>query len=111
MAAACGGNRPAKGGLPPQRASRADLWWFLALQILTKDSVAVTVDAVVYWRISNPMIAVTNVENYSRSTQLLAQTTLRNMLGTRTLSEVLSERNTVSEQMQVIHGTKHHMDN
>jgi len=69
-------------------------------EILTKDSVTVTVDAVVYWRISNPMISVTNVENASRSTQLLAQTTLRNTMGTRTLSEILSDRENISMQMQ-----------
>ena len=61
----------------------------------------VTVDAVVYWRISNPMISVTNVENASRSTQLLAQTTLRNILGTKTLGEILSDREHISAQMQV----------
>ncbi len=60
-----------------------------------------TVDAVVYWKIFNPMISVINVENASRSTQLLAQTTLRNMLGTRTLSELLSQREEISTQMQV----------
>jgi len=71
-------------------------------EILTKDSVTVTVDAVVYWRISNPMISVTNVENASRSTQLLAQTTLRNCLGTKTLGEILSERENISFQMQTV---------
>jgi len=71
-------------------------------EILTKDSVTVTVDAVVYWRISNPMISVTNVENASRSTQLLAQTTLRNCMGTKTLSEILSDRENISYQMQTV---------
>ncbi len=70
-------------------------------QILTKDSVTITVDAVVYWRTSNPMISIINVENASRSTQLLAQTTLRNMLGTKTLSEILSQREDISTIMQV----------
>ncbi len=74
---------------------------FLFWQILTKDSVTVTVDAVVYWRTSNPMISVINVENASRSTQLLAQTTLRNTMGTKTLAEILSEREEISSQMQV----------
>ncbi len=75
-------------------------------QILTKDSVTVTVDAVVYWRTSNPMISVTNVENASRSTQLLAQTTLRNILGTKTLGEILSDRENISAQMQVCIASK-----
>ncbi|KAE9546304.1 hypothetical protein FO519_010484, partial [Halicephalobus sp. NKZ332] len=55
-------------------------------EILTKDSVAVVVDAVVYYRIKNACMAVNNVENYESSTQLLAQTTLRNILGIKTLA-------------------------
>ncbi|KAK5975567.1 Mechanosensory protein 2, partial [Trichostrongylus colubriformis] len=69
-------------------------------QILSKDSVTVAVDAVVYFRISNATISVTNVEDASRSTKLLAQTTLRNILGTRTLAEMLSDREAISHQMQ-----------
>lgn len=60
----------------------------------------VAVDAVVYYRISNPMISVINVENAPRSTQLLAQTTLRNILGTKTLSEILTDRESISAMMQ-----------
>ena len=70
-------------------------------QILTKDSVTVAVDAVVYYRINNPFISVINVENASRSTRLLSQTTLRNILGTKTLSDILTERDSVSSMMQV----------
>ena len=55
----------------------------------------VAVDAVVYYRISNPMISVINVENATTSTQLLAQTTLRNILGTKTLSEILMDMDIV----------------
>ena len=47
------------------------------------------------------MIAATSVENASGSTRLLAQTTLRNILGTKTLAEVLSEREQISDLMQV----------
>ncbi|CAD5115123.1 DgyrCDS4129 [Dimorphilus gyrociliatus] len=71
-------------------------------EILTKDSVTVAVDAVVYYRISNPMISVVNVEDCSRSTRLLSQTTLRNILGTKTLSDILSERETVATNMQSV---------
>jgi len=63
--------------------------------------VTVAVDAVVYYRISNPRISVVNVENAARSTQLLAQTTLRNILGTKTLSEILTDRESISSMMQV----------
>ncbi|CAN7938909.1 unnamed protein product, partial [Ixodes hexagonus] len=78
--------------VPPQEASY--------LYILTKDSVTVAVDAVVYYRIQNATVAVTNVEDYGRSTRLLAATTLRNVLGTKNLSEILSEREPISHTMQ-----------
>ncbi|CAF0956441.1 unnamed protein product [Rotaria sordida] len=69
-------------------------------EILTRDSVTVSVDAVVYFRIFNPVISVTNVENSRVSTQLLAATTLRNILGTKTLQEILSDRENISHSMQ-----------
>ncbi|XP_064616329.1 band 7 protein AGAP004871-like [Liolophura sinensis] len=69
-------------------------------EILTKDSVTVSVDAVVYYRVSNATVSVANVENAHHSTRLLAQTTLRNILGTKDLSQILTERETVSEAMQ-----------
>lgn len=69
-------------------------------EILSKDSVTVAVDAVVYYRISNATISVTNVEDVSRATRLLAATTLRNTLGQKNLSEVLSDREHISTMMQ-----------
>jgi len=71
-------------------------------EILTRDSVTITVDAVTYFRISNPIQSVCNVEDATRSTRLLAQTTLRNELGTKNLSEVLLERDTISHSIQKI---------
>ncbi|XP_077986326.1 band 7 protein AGAP004871-like [Glandiceps talaboti] len=71
-------------------------------EILSKDSVTVAVDAVVYYRIINPTISITNVEDAQRSTRLLAQTTLRNILGTKTLQEILSDREVVSNTMQTV---------
>ena len=71
------------------------------MQVLTKDSVTVSVDAVVYYRVSGAIISVANVENAHHSTRLLAQTTLRNVLGTKDLSEILSEREYISNSMQV----------
>ncbi|KAL7072606.1 hypothetical protein ACQ4LE_008021 [Meloidogyne hapla] len=69
-------------------------------EILSRDAVTVAVDVVVYFRISNATISVTNVEDSSRSTKLLAQTTLRNVLGTKTLAEMLSDREQISLQIQ-----------
>ncbi|XP_063699334.1 band 7 protein AGAP004871 isoform X3 [Culicoides brevitarsis] len=69
-------------------------------EVLTKDSVTVSVDAVVYYRVSNATVSIANVENAHHSTRLLAQTTLRNTMGTRHLHEILSERMTISGSMQ-----------
>ena len=60
----------------------------------------VSVDAVVYYRVSNATVSVANVENAHHSTRLLAQTTLRNVLGTKNLAEILSERESISNSMQ-----------
>ncbi|XP_060070110.1 band 7 protein AGAP004871-like [Ylistrum balloti] len=69
-------------------------------EVLTKDSVTVAVDAVVYYRVQNATMSITNVEDANRSTRLLAATTLRNVLGTKNLSEILSERESISHVMQ-----------
>jgi len=71
-------------------------------EILTRDSVTVAVDAVVYFRISNPLWSVVNVEDAQRSTKLLAQTTLLNELGTKNLMELLLERESISQSIQRI---------
>ncbi|KAF7992841.1 hypothetical protein HCN44_005185 [Aphidius gifuensis] len=71
-----------------------------AQEVLTKDSVTVAVDAVVYYRVNNATISIANVENAHHSTRLLAQTTLRNTIGTHPLHEILSERETISVNMQ-----------
>ncbi|CAF4431455.1 unnamed protein product [Rotaria sp. Silwood2] len=70
-------------------------------EVLTRDSVTVSVDAVVYSRVFNPVISVTNVKNTQYATQLLAQTTLRNILGTKSLQEILSDREAIAQNMQV----------
>lgn len=69
-------------------------------EVLTRDSVTVSVDAVVYSRVFNPIISVTNVKNTQYATQLLAQTTLRNILGTKSLQEILSDREAIAVNMQ-----------
>merc|ERR1711997_725008 len=68
-------------------------------EILTKDSVTVAVDAVVYYKIMNPMYAVCNITNASQSTRLLASTTLRNALGTKSLQEILSDREATAQEI------------
>ncbi|XP_076436463.1 mechanosensory protein 2-like isoform X4 [Babylonia areolata] len=69
-------------------------------EVLTRDSVTVAVDAVVYYRVQNATMSITNVEDANRSTRLLAATTLRNVLGTKNLAEILSDREAISHLMQ-----------
>ena len=66
------------------------------------DSVTVTVDAVCYFRIVNPIGSVVNVENAQLSTRQLAATTLRNILGMKTLQEVLQDKESIAHHMQEI---------
>lgn len=66
-------------------------------EVLTKDSVTVYVDAVVYYNIQKPLDAVCKVENFDKSTRLLAATTLRTILGTKNLTELLSDREAISK--------------
>ena len=60
------------------------------IQILTKDSVTVYVNAVMYYRVADAESAVNNVDDYAESARLIASTTLRNVLGTKTLGSILS---------------------
>ena len=59
-----------------------------------------SVDAVIYSRIVDPVSSVTKVDNVQSATQLLAQTTLRNILGTKTLQEILSDRENIANTME-----------
>lgn len=70
--------------------------------MLTKDSVTIMVDAVVYYRIWLPTIAVSNVHDYGQATRLLTAAILRNILGTKTLSELLAERDQLRVDIQKI---------
>ena len=58
-------------------------------EIMTRDNVPVTVDAVVYFRVIDPEAAVIRVENYLKATSLISQTTLRSVLGQSELDELL----------------------
>ena len=68
-------------------------------EILTRDSVTVAMDAVVYYRVNKPVLSVANITDVDGATRLLAQTTLRNMLGTRSLHEILNDRDNISHEM------------
>ena len=70
-------------------------------QILTKDSVTVFVNAIMYYKVKDATSAVANVDDYASSAKLLAASTLRNILGTKTLGDILAERETIAHAMQV----------
>jgi regulator of protease activity HflC (stomatin/prohibitin superfamily) len=70
--------------------------------IITRDNVSVKVNAVVYFRVLEPRKAVVEVENYMYATSQLAQTTLRSVLGTAELDDLLAERERLNQQLQQI---------
>ena len=59
------------------------------------------VNAIMYYKVANPIHAVANVDDYSGSSRLLAATTLRNVLGTMNLGEILSQRENIAREMRV----------
>src|SRR5215831_4581260 len=71
-------------------------------EIMTKDNVPVTVDAVIYFRVVDPNAAVVKVENYWKATSLIAQTTLRSVLGQASLDDLLSQRDVINQKLQEI---------
>jgi regulator of protease activity HflC (stomatin/prohibitin superfamily) len=70
--------------------------------IITRDNVSVKVNAVVYFRVIDPLKAVVEVENYLFATSQLAQTTLRSVLGQAEMDELLAERERLNDQLQSI---------
>jgi len=70
--------------------------------VITRDNVSVKVNAVIYFRVMDPVKAVIEVENYLYATSQLAQTTLRSVCGEAELDELLSEREKLNAQLQEI---------
>lgn len=70
--------------------------------VITKDNVSVKVNAVVYFRVLDPNSAVTEVEDYLYATSQMAQTTLRSVMGQCTLDEILSERDKINNELQML---------
>jgi len=70
--------------------------------VITKDNVSVEVDAVIYYRVVDPSRAIIQVENYKVATSLLAQTTLRDVLGQIELDDLLSKRDELNKKLQEI---------
>jgi regulator of protease activity HflC (stomatin/prohibitin superfamily) len=70
--------------------------------VITRDNVTVKVDAVVYFRVLDPEMAVTRVVDFYRATSLVAQTTLRSVLGQSDLDDLLSKRDELNHRLQAI---------
>jgi regulator of protease activity HflC (stomatin/prohibitin superfamily) len=71
-------------------------------RVITRDNVTVDVDAVVYFRITDAQRAIVEVQRYDVATSLLAQTTLRDILGQKNLDELLSQREELNKSLQAI---------
>jgi regulator of protease activity HflC (stomatin/prohibitin superfamily) len=70
--------------------------------VITRDNVSVKVNAVIYFRVIEPIKAIVEVENYSYAMSQLAQTTLRSVCGQAELDELLSAREKINTQLQEI---------
>ncbi len=71
-------------------------------EVMTRDNVPITVDAVLYFRVIDPVAAVVKVENFLKATSLIAQTTLRSVLGQAELDELLAHREKINQTLQEI---------
>jgi regulator of protease activity HflC (stomatin/prohibitin superfamily) len=70
--------------------------------IITRDNVSVKVNAVIYFRVVDPVKAIIDVEDYLYATSQLAQTTLRSILGQAELDDLLAEREQINDKLQDI---------
>jgi regulator of protease activity HflC (stomatin/prohibitin superfamily) len=77
-----------------------------AEQALTKDTVPVNVDAIVFWMVHDAERAALEIADYNSAVQRVAQTSLREMIGSSVLSELLSERKTADATLKEVIGAK-----
>ncbi|MEM7033654.1 MAG: slipin family protein [Chloroflexota bacterium] len=75
---------------------------FPAQEGITRDNVTLKINAVVYFQVLDPSLAVVKVEDYRRATWQIAQTTLRNVIGQSELDELLAERDKINDTLQRI---------
>ncbi len=71
-------------------------------EAITKDNISVTINAVIYYKVSDSAKAIIEVENFRHAVSQLAQTTMRNAAGEVSLDELLSNRDQVSHKIQMI---------
>ncbi len=70
--------------------------------VITRDNVSVKVNAVVYFRVMDPEKAIIEIENYKFATSQISQTTLRSVVGSAELDELLSEREKLNKELQTV---------
>jgi regulator of protease activity HflC (stomatin/prohibitin superfamily) len=73
-----------------------------AQEVITKDNIPITVDAVLYFKVSDPEKATIEVENYMMATSQNSQTSLRGVVGASSLDELLTERERVNKKLHEI---------
>jgi regulator of protease activity HflC (stomatin/prohibitin superfamily) len=71
-------------------------------KVITRDNVSASINAVIYYKVADPARAVLEVEDFKYAVSQLAQTTMRNIVGSAELDEVLAERDKLSEKIQLI---------
>lgn len=71
-------------------------------EAITKDNIPININAVIYYQISDPQKAILDVENFYYAVSQLAQITMRNVVGSVTLEELLRDRSSISEQIKKI---------
>lgn len=74
--------------------------------MMTRDNVPVSVDAIVLFYVVDPRAAILNIENYIRTTSLIAQTTLRSTIGQAELDDLLSHRDRINQHLQTVIDTQ-----
>lgn len=71
-------------------------------KVITRDNVSASINAVIYYKVSDAAKAILEVENFRFAVSQLAQTTMRNIVGSAELDEVLAERDTLSERIKEV---------
>jgi regulator of protease activity HflC (stomatin/prohibitin superfamily) len=69
-------------------------------QVITKDNVTVAVDAVAYFRVRDPVLSVVKIQNWFNASQLVAQTSLRSIIGRHELDQLLGERDRINSELK-----------
>ena len=70
-------------------------------QVITKDNVTVAVDAVAYFRVKDPVASVLKIQNWYNAAQLVAQTSLRSIIGRHELDQLLGERDRINQELKI----------